>query len=64
MYCNLADLMSKIIIAIKDDDIYHQASAYPDPKLRSFALSNQSAIIFILLFFYPNALVKGKTTMR
>jgi WASH complex subunit strumpellin len=65
MQCvNAADLIQMIIIAIKDDDIYRQASAYPSPLMRSFALSNQSAILFILLFFVPQVLHKAKSTMR
>lgn len=56
--------MQQIIIAVKDDDIYRQLAAYPLPALRSFALANQSAILFILLFFVPQVLVKAKSPMR
>lgn len=58
------DLMELLILAIKDDDIYKQMAAYPKPDLRSFALANQSSIIFILLFFMPKALHSSKSAMR
>ncbi len=53
-----------MIIAIKDDDIYKQMSAYPQAKLRSFALANQASMLFVLLFFMPEALNKAQSTMR
>lgn len=53
-----------VILAIKDDDIYRQMSAYPQAKLRSFALANQGSMLFILLFFIPEVLNKAKSTMR
>lgn len=56
--------MELIILAIKDDDIYKQMAAYPKPNLRSFALANQSSMIFILLFFMPKALHSSKSAMR
>jgi WASH complex subunit strumpellin len=59
-----AELIQMIIIAVKDDDIYRQASAYPSPMMRSFALANQSAVLFILLFFVPQVLIKAKSPMR
>jgi len=43
-------VLDSIILAIKDDDIYKQMPAYPQAQLRSFALTNQSSMIFVLLF--------------
>ena len=39
-------------------------AAYPQAKYRSFALANQSSMIFVLLFFMPEVLNKSKSTMR
>jgi WASH complex subunit strumpellin len=59
-----AELIQMIIIAVKDDDIYRQSAAYPSPQMRSFALANQAALLFVLLFFVPQVLVKAKSPMR
>lgn len=56
--------MESIILAIKDDDIYKQMPAYPQAKYRSFALANQSSMLFVLLYFMPNVLNNAKGTMR
>ena len=58
------DVLDSIIIAIKDDDIYKQMPAYPQASLRSFALTNQSAMIFVLLFMRKKILYEAKSTMR
>ena len=56
--------MEVVILAIKDDDIYKQMPTYPQAKYRSFALSNQSSMLFVLLFFMPEVLNRAKSTMR
>lgn len=56
--------MESVILAIKDDDIYRQMPAYPQARYRSFALANQGAMLFVLLFFMPDVLYKAKSTMR
>ena len=61
---DLEDIMESIILAIKDDDIYKQMPAYPQAKYRSFALANQSSMLFVLLYFMPNVLNNAKGTMR
>lgn len=38
--------------------------AYPQAKYRSFALANQSSMLFVLLFFMPDVLNRAKSTMR
>jgi WASH complex subunit strumpellin len=53
-----------VIIAVKDDDIYRQSAAYPSPNMRSFALATQASMLFILLFFVPQVLIKAKSPMR
>lgn len=52
------DLITSIIGAIKDDDIYRQLAAYPHPDHRSVALANQASMIFIILYFNSNILHK------
>jgi WASH complex subunit strumpellin len=61
---NTEDVMESVILAIKDDDIYKQMPAYPQAKYRSFALANQSSMLFVLLFFMPDVLNRAKSTMR
>lgn len=63
-FINKEDVMESIILAIKDDDIYKQMPAYPQAKYRSFALANQSSMLFVLLYFMPNVLNNAKGTMR
>ena len=58
------DVLDSIILAIKDDDIYKQMPAYPQASLRSFALSNQGSMIFVLLFMRKKILYEAKGTMR
>ena len=53
-----------MILAIKDDDIYKQMPAYPQARYRSFALANQSSMLFVLLFFMPEVLNRARSTMR
>ena len=38
--------------------------AYPQASLRSFALTNQSSMIFVLLFMRKKILYEAKSTMR
>ena len=49
---------------MKDDDVYHRLSAYPDPEHRSAALSDQAQIMFVLLNFVPKILEKEDAKMR
>lgn len=57
-------LIETLINALKDDDIYNQLSAYPNPEHRSVALSTQGSIIFVLLHFCPKILEKENAKMR
>jgi WASH complex subunit strumpellin len=45
-----------IIGRLRSDDIYNQVAAYPLPEHRSAALSNQAAMLYVLLYFAPNML--------
>ena len=58
------EVVESIITAIKDDDIYKQMAAYPQAKLRSFALANQASMIWVLLFMRAEVLHKARSTMR
>jgi WASH complex subunit strumpellin len=49
---------------VKDDDVYLQLPAYPNPEHRSIALSQQASILFVLLCFTPKILDKEMTKMR
>lgn len=57
-------LIEYLINSIKDDDIYNQLSAYPNPEHRSVALAQQASIIFVLLSFTPKILDTENTKMR
>lgn len=39
-------------------------AAYPQAKYRSFALTNQASMIFVILFMRVDVLHKAKSTMR
>ncbi|MCQ2816146.1 MAG: hypothetical protein MJ252_02660 [archaeon] len=58
------DTIEKIIGALKDSDIYDQRLAFPNEEHKSHALSNQAAILVILLFFKPDILESDSTKMR
>lgn len=57
-------LVENLINAMKDDDIYSQLGAYPNPMHRSVALSQQASHMFVLLNFCPRILEKENAKMR
>ena len=57
-------LCETLINQLKDDDIYQHLQSFPSPEHRSVALSNQASIIFVLLSFCPQILVKERAKMR
>ena len=57
-------LIETLINSLKDDDIYNQLSAYPNPQHRSAALANQAQMIFVLLGFTPRLLEHEHAKMR
>mmetsp|Transcript_109148 Transcript_109148/g.151015 ORF Transcript_109148/g.151015 Transcript_109148/m.151015 type:complete len:217 (+) Transcript_109148:483-1133(+) len=58
------NLVEVLINAMKDDDVYNQLSAYPNPEHRSVALANQGSMIFTLLPFCPKILEAQDAKMR
>lgn len=58
------DVIDLIIGHLKDDDFYNQVAVYPSPEHRPTALSNQAAILFIVLFFNPVYLENEQNKMR
>jgi len=57
-------LTENLINIIKDDDVYTQLPAYPNPEHRSVALAQQAQMIFVLLCFVPKILDKENAKMR
>lgn len=57
-------LVEQLINQLKESDIYHRISAYPDPEDRSAALADQAQINFVLLNFVPKLLEKEDAKMR
>ena len=58
------NIIQKLIMNVKDEDIYKQQRAYPIPTTRSFALAPQGSVLFILLCFVPETLEKDTKLMR
>eukprot|EP00759_Apiculatamorpha_spiralis_P029911 PhF_6_TR31827/c0_g1_i1/m.47065/K18464/RTSC, SPG8; WASH complex subunit strumpellin len=58
------DVIHMIIGRIRSDDIYNMAANYPTPEHRSTALSQQAAILYVLLFFIPDVLHNQTQIMR
>ncbi|XP_014242799.1 WASH complex subunit 5 [Cimex lectularius] len=57
-------LVSVIIGKLRTDDIYHQQKALPLPQHKTTALAQQSAILFVVLFFASNILHNQTSRMR
>ena len=53
-----------LISRLRADDLYNHTSAYPSPQHRSIAYAAQSSILYILLYFTPDLLVKKDAIMR
>ena len=49
---------------MKDDDIYKYSAAYPNPEYRSFALSQQGGMLYVILFFNCDIMEIKKAKMR
>ena len=58
------DLVRNVIGRILSDDIYMQASAFPNYNHRSSRLSKQASILYIILFFQPQILHAEMGVMR
>ena len=49
-------ILTKLILGVKDGDIYDEVPAYPNPEHRSFALANQASMLYVVMFFVPEFL--------
>lgn len=49
-------ILKKLVLNVKDGDIYNEMPAYPNPEHRSFALSNQASMLYIVMYFIPEFL--------
>jgi WASH complex subunit strumpellin len=58
------DIVEIMIGHLKDDDFYSQITVYPSPEHRPTALSNQAAMLFIILYFFPSYLDNENNRMR
>ncbi|KAL0488232.1 WASH complex subunit strumpellin [Acrasis kona] len=58
------EVVSMIIGRLRSDDIYQQTSYYPLPEHRSVALSTQSGMLYIILYFKPSILISEQAIMR
>jgi WASH complex subunit strumpellin len=58
------NVISMIVGRLRSDDIYLQTSYYPLPQHRSVALANQAGMLYVILFFMPNILLKEEAVMR
>jgi WASH complex subunit strumpellin len=59
-----ATVVNSIISRLRMDDIYNQVVAWPIPEHRSTALSNQAAMLYVLLYFVPSVLASERAVMR
>lgn len=57
-------IVEKVVLTLKDGDIYDMARNYPEPELRSFGLANQASLLYALLFFIPEFLFEESSKMR
>ena len=58
------DVVRMVVSRLRSDDIYKQMKEWPNPEHRTTALSNQAAILYIVLFFVPDTLQNQNATMR
>mmetsp|Transcript_12766 Transcript_12766/g.36085 ORF Transcript_12766/g.36085 Transcript_12766/m.36085 type:complete len:1178 (-) Transcript_12766:150-3683(-) len=62
---NFPEYVIKMVIGrLRSDDIYNQLSAYPLPEHRSTALAQQSAMLYVILYFHPETMRKNHSMMR
>lgn len=57
-------VVEMVIGRIRSDDVYQSAYHYPAPEHRSTALSAQSSMLYVLLFFVPHVLERERQVMR
>lgn len=50
------DVVGKLLMVLRSDDVYEMTRVYKAPEMRSAALARQAAIVYVLLYFNPPAL--------
>jgi WASH complex subunit strumpellin len=57
-------ILNQTIGRLRTDDLYNQMNLFPQPEHRSHALSNQAAMLYVLLYFRPEMLHNEQAVMR
>jgi WASH complex subunit strumpellin len=58
------DVIEMIISRLRSDDIYNHTSSFPNPLHRSTALSVQSSMLYVIMYFAPSLLHNSTSVMR
>ena len=58
------DLVDQALGRLRSDDIYNHTTAFPAPAHRSVALSNQSSMLYVTLYFAPDLLHNSAAVCR
>ena len=57
-------ILNQTIGRLRTDDLYNQMNIFPQPEHRSHALSNQAAMLYVLLYFRAEILHNEQAVMR
>ena len=57
-------ILNQIIGRLRTDDLFNQMNIFPQPEHRSHALSNQAAMLYVLLYFRAEILNNEQAVMR
>ena len=57
-------ILTKLILAVKDGDIYNDVPAFPNPDHRSFALATQGSMLVTVMFFTKDILTTESVCIR
>jgi WASH complex subunit strumpellin len=52
------------VASLQGDDIYHRKKCFPAPDQKSIRLASQASMLYVILYFIPERLVKEETAMR
>ncbi|CAF3265995.1 unnamed protein product, partial [Rotaria sp. Silwood2] len=58
------DVIGIIIGRLRSDDIYNQKKAYTELEHQTAAYATQAAMLYVLLYFYPDVLHNKQAIMR
>lgn len=58
------DVIGMIIGRLRSDDIYNQKKAYTELEHQTAAYATQAAMLYVLLYFYPDVLHNKQAIMR